>query len=203
MRLLTLYLRSRQVPVAAAAVTAGVAVVALLGNDSEDPLQTLLFAVLALGLGLGVFGNGLGGADPALERTAATRWVYWRMAHVGAIAAAVFAVAVATSGAPTGTILRDTAGLAGLTALAAALFGHQLAWTLPTMWAGAAAVLPARTEPEILRVLTWPVQSPDSTFTTVVAAVLAVIGLTAYAARGSRPTSPDHQSRLRTPTRSQ
>lgn len=185
MRLLMLYLRSRQVPVAVGVAAVGIAVVALLGNAPDHPLQTRVFAVLALGLGLGVLGNGLGGAAAALERTAATRWPYWRTAHVVTIAVAVFAVAAALSDAPTGIVLRATAGLVGLTALAATALGSQLAWTLPTAGAGAAAVVPPLTEPEILRLLTWPVQPSDSTAATVVAAVLAVGGLITYAARGS------------------
>ncbi|MPY48228.1 hypothetical protein [Streptomyces acidicola] len=186
MRLLTLYLRSRQVPVALGVAAAAVAVVALLGNAPERPLQTRVFAVLALGLGLGVLGNGLGGAAAALERTAATRWAFWRTAHVVAVALVVFAVAAASSDAPTAIVLRATAGLVGLTALAAAALGHQLAWTLPTAGAGAAAVVPPLTEPAFLRVLAWPMQPSDSTTASVVAAVLAVGGLITYAARGSR-----------------
>jgi hypothetical protein len=38
-----------------------------------------------------------------------------------------------------GVILRDAAGLAGLTALTATLLGRQLAWTLPVAWTGAAS----------------------------------------------------------------
>lgn len=189
MRLLTLYLRSRQVPVAMGVAAAGVAGVALLGNAPERPLQTHIFAVLSLGLGLGVLGNGLGGAAAALERTAAIRWACWRMAHVVALAVAVFVVAAAASDASTGVVLRATAGLAGLTALAATVLGHQLAWTLPTACAAAAGVVPPLTDPEILRVLTWPLQPPDSTAATVVATVLAVGGLVAFAARGSRSAS--------------
>ncbi|MPY56422.1 hypothetical protein [Streptomyces spongiae] len=188
-RLLTLYLRSRQLPVALGVAAASVAVVALLGNAPERPLQTHIFAVLALGLGLGVLGNGLGGAADALERTAAIRWACWRTAHVVAVAVAVFVVAAASSDAATGVVLRATAGLVGLTALAATALGHQLAWTLPTAAAGAAAVVPPLTEPEILHLLTWPVQPPDSKVATVVAVVLVVGGLAVYATRGSRQTS--------------
>jgi hypothetical protein len=198
-RLLTLYLRSRQVPVALGMAAAGVGGVALLGNTPERPLQTHIFAVLSLGLGLGLLGNGLGGAAAALERTAAIRWAGWRTAHLVAVAVAVFVVAAAASDASTGVILRATAGLVGLTALAATLLGHQLAWTLPTAGAGAAAVLPPLTEPEILSVLTWPMQPPDSTTATVVAAVLAVGGLVAYAVRGSRPASAERPAPSRSP----
>ncbi|MFC9679391.1 hypothetical protein [Streptomyces sp. NPDC056948] len=189
MRLFTLYLRSRRIPAALAVAASGVALVALLGNASAQQWQIRVFAVLALGLGLGVLGNGLGGAAAALEGTAAIRWACWRTAHLVVAAGAVFAVAAVASAAPAGVVLRATAGLAGLTALAAAVLGHQLAWTLPTVWAGAAAVVPPLTEPGILRLLTWPVQPSDSTAATVAAAVLAVGGLLLYAARGSRTTA--------------
>jgi hypothetical protein len=79
------------------------------------------------------------------------------------------------------------------------VLGHELAWTLPTAGAGAAAVAPPLTEPELLRVLTWPLQPPDSTAATVVATVLAVGGLVAYAARGSRSASAEHPAPSRSP----
>ncbi|MBR8641016.1 hypothetical protein KEF29_21070 [Streptomyces tuirus] len=201
MRLFTLYLRSRRIPVALAATAAGVALVALLGN-APDPWRTRVFAVLALGLGLGVLGNGLGGAADTLERTGAIRWAGWRTAHLVAMTGAVLAVVTAASEAPTGVLLRAAAGLAGLTALAAVVLGHQLAWTLPTVWAGAAAVVPPVTEPELLRLLTWPMQPSDSTAAALAAGVPAVGGLILYATRGSRPSALERRRASSSPSSS-
>jgi hypothetical protein len=201
MRLLALYLRSRQVPVALPVAAAGVAAVAVLGDNPGRPAQSVTFALLALALGAGVLGVGLGGAHVVLERTAAIRWAGWRAAHVLAVAAVLFAVGAAASSAPAGVVLRDAAGLVGLTALAAVAFGSQLAWTLPVAWAGAAAAVPALSGPVILRVLTWPSQPPQSTTATVTAAVLACAGLLAYAVRGGRPSAADRSGHARAPKR--
>ncbi|TVT40790.1 hypothetical protein FNH05_23370 [Amycolatopsis rhizosphaerae] len=189
-RLLGLYLRSRRVPVALPAAVIATAVVSVPGAAGDDPQRTLVFTVFALALGVSVLGNGLGGAHETLERTAAVPWARWRSGHLVAIAVTVCAVASLTSGAPAGTVIRDAAGLAGLTALASAAFGHQLAWTLPLAWAGTAAVVPPVAQPVLLHVLTWPLQPPDAPAATVVAAALAATGLVTYAVRGSRPV--DH-----------
>lgn len=185
--MLILYLRSRQVPRALPAAMVGVGVVSLLGNDPDHPQRTLIFAVLALALGVGVLGHGLGDPDVRLARTAAIPQATWRAVHTLGMAVAVVAAALATTAAPVLIVLRDTAGLAGLTALAAALFGNQLAWTLPVAWAGAASVVPALAEPVVLAALTWPMQPADSGVSLVVATALAAAGLVTYAVRGSRP----------------
>jgi len=186
MRLLTLYLRSRQVPRAAPAAVVATAALALVGNEPDHPLQTVTFAVLALALGFGVLGLGLGGADPELDRTGALPWWRWRTTHTAAIAVVVLAAGLAATSAPTGLLVRDAAGLAGLTALAATAFGNQLAWTLPIAWGGVAAVVPPVADPVVLVVLTWPMQPPDSGVAAVTAVVLACAGSSAYAVRGTR-----------------
>ena len=185
--MLTLYLRSRQVPRALPAAMVGVGVISLLGNDPDHPQRTLIFAVLALALGVGVLGHGLGDADAQLFRTAAIPQATWRAVHTLGLTVAVVIASVATTAAPVAIVLRDAAGLAGLTALAAALFGNQLAWTLPVAWAGAAAVVPALASPVALAALTWPMQPADSGVAILVATVLAAAGLLTYAVRGSRP----------------
>ncbi len=139
----------------------------------------------------------MGGAQDVLERTAAIPWVRWRTAHVLAVATVLFMAVAATSSVPSGVVLRDAAGLVGLTALASVTFGSQLAWTLPVAWAGTAAAVPALGGPGILRVLTWPAQPPDSTVAAVTATVLAGVGLAAYATRAvvCRPWDRTGQSR--------
>lgn len=192
MRPLALYLRSRQVPQALPLAAIAVAVVAQLDGAGDDPERTAICAVFALALGLSILGYGLGGAQDTLERTAAVPWGLLRAAHLVAIAVVVFAVASLLSNAPASLLIRDTAGMAGLTALAAAAFGHQLAWVLPIPWAGIAATMPPLAEPAFLRVLTWPIAPPSAgTTATVTATVLAVAGLIVYAVRGSRPSSAE------------
>jgi hypothetical protein len=186
-RLLVLYLRCRQVPVALPAAVVAAGVLARLGSDANDPLRTLRFALLAAALGVAVLGYGLGGAMTALESTASIRWPRWRAAHVVAIAAVLIVTVAVVTDAPIAVVARDTAGLTGLTALAAAAFGSQLAWTPPVVWACVAAVVPPVATPAVLSALTWPAQPAASVSAAVVATVLAGIGVVVYATRGGRP----------------
>ncbi|HEY4455522.1 MAG TPA: hypothetical protein VGN81_14520, partial [Pseudonocardiaceae bacterium] len=150
------------------------------------PMETVDFAVLALALGFSVLGNGLSGADEQLERTASIRWPVWRTAHVLAAGVVLFGAVALVSHAPVGLVLRDAAGFAGLTALAAALFGGQLSWTLPIAWAGVAAVVPPVATQPVLALITWPTQAPNSAAATVLAIALGVLGVGCYAVRSER-----------------
>ncbi|HEX4223489.1 MAG TPA: hypothetical protein VHZ97_14065 [Pseudonocardiaceae bacterium] len=183
-RLLTLYLRSRHVPIALPAAIVVVAALSWLGDNPRNPMETVIFAVLALALGLSVLGNGFSGADPALERTGSIRWPLWRAVHALAMGLLLFGTVALVSHAPVGMVARDAVGLVGLAGLAAALFGGQLAWTLPILWAGAAAVVPPVTTPAVLALLTWPTQAPDSASALVVALVLGLGGVFCYAQQG-------------------
>lgn len=185
-RLLALYLRCRHVPIAGPAAVVATVIVALLGDDPRNPLETVDFAVLALALGFSVLGNGLSGADEQLERTASIRWPVWRTAHVLLAGMVLFGAVALASSAPTGLLLRDAAGFAGLTALATALFGGQLSWTLPIAWAGVAAVVPPVGTRSVLALATWPSQPPDSAGAGVVAIALGVLGVGCYALRSER-----------------
>jgi hypothetical protein len=185
-RLLALHLRCRHVPIAGPAAVVATAAVALLGDDPHNPLETADFAVLALALGFSVLGNGFSGADEHLERTASIRWPVWRAVHVLAAGVLLFGVAALVSSAPIGLLCRDAAGFAGLTALAAALFGGQLSWTLPIAWAGVAAVVPPVGAQPVLALVTWPAQAPDNAGAATLAIVLGVLGVACYALRSGR-----------------
>lgn len=185
-RLLALYLRSRHVPIAGPAAIVATVLVALLGDNPENPLETVDFAVLALALGFSVLGNGLSGADEQLERTASIRWPVWRTVHVVVAGALLFGTVALVSHAPAGMLLRDAAGFAGLTALAAALLGGQLSWTLPIAWAGVAAMVPPLGTHSVLALISWPAQPPDSVAAMVLAIVLGVLGVACYALRSGR-----------------
>ncbi|MDR7302766.1 hypothetical protein [Haloactinomyces albus] len=191
-----LYLRSRQVQWSLPAAVAGIALLSLPIGDPGAPGRATVLAVLALALGFGVLGQGLGSPDVALESTGAIPWARWRLAHVVAIAGAVLATVLVFFALPTGLAARDAIGLAGLTALGATLFGGQLAWLLPVGWAGASAVVPPLSEPDLLAVLTWPMQPADSLPAALTAATLAC-GVIAYAIKGSRSSTSDKNSGFR------
>ncbi|HEX3788056.1 MAG TPA: hypothetical protein VHW44_09350 [Pseudonocardiaceae bacterium] len=185
MRWLVLYSRSRQVGLAIAAVLAGTVVMSLLSRTAGDTASGR-WAVLAVGLGAAAAGSGLGGVDPALERTAAIRWPVRRAVHVVVVAIVVGVVPLAAGLGPGSLILRDALGLSGLTALTATLAGAQLAWTLPVIWAVATVAFPITPTSPVLLVLTWPAGQAAGPAATLAAAVLAVGGTLTYAVVGCR-----------------
>ncbi|MEU1514032.1 hypothetical protein ABZ490_18030 [Streptomyces sp. NPDC005811] len=190
MRWLTLYARSRQVPATLAALLIGaVAVGALARDGGAGPVDPRL-PLLVLATGAMAASTGLGGQDLALDRTAAIRWAPRRAAHVllaGAVVAAVPLLArMAGSGmAGVAFVVRDGAGLMGLGALGAALWGASYAWTLPFAWLSYAFFAPPPTGVPA-RVASWlllPAGTPAATWT---ALTLTVTGTAAYALAGPR-----------------
>ncbi|MFL1897945.1 hypothetical protein ACJWDR_02480 [Streptomyces tauricus] len=192
MRWLTLYARSRQVPASLAAVVVSAVTAAVLSRDGgggEGPPDPGL-PVLVLAAGAMAVSVGLSGQDPALDRTAAIRWVPRRAAHVLFAGAVVAAVLLTTQipGAPVATasfVVRDSAGLLGLVALGAALTGGQYAWTLPFAWLSFAFFAPPPTSTP-MRVATWMLLPPGTPSATWTAAILTTAGITAYALAGPR-----------------
>ncbi|MFF7993882.1 hypothetical protein ACFZDG_29350 [Kitasatospora xanthocidica] len=187
MKWLTLYARSRQVPGSAGAVLLVTLAVWALVEPGPSNLGT---AVLVLGAHVAAASVGLGGQDVVLERTAAIRWMPRRVAHVlliGAVAgAALLAVqAVGTELAPTGVVVRDSAGLVGLAALGAVLCGAQLAWTLPTGWLALALLVPVPGG-TVGEVLNWMVFPPGTAASGWTAWTLLATGTAAYALAGPR-----------------
>jgi hypothetical protein len=189
LRWLTLYARSRQVPASLAAVLIGtVAVWALAGNG--DGRSAPLLPVLALAAGATAASVGLGGQDVALDRTAAIRWRLRRTAHVLLIGTVVCAVPLVLQVlgedlATAGFLVRDAAGLTGLVAVGAALFGARYAWTPPIAWLSVSVVAPS---PEGLpeEVAGWLLLPPGTPVATWTALVLAALGTTVYALAGPR-----------------
>lgn len=117
---------------------------------------------------------------------AALRWPRLRAAHVLGVVILVAAAVIATGLAPAEVVLRNAFGLAGLTAMGAAVLGRQLSWCFPLAWAGGASVMPAMAQPAIMQVLTWPAQPLSSTTAMVTALVAATAGLMSYVVAGSR-----------------
>ncbi|MEU7943296.1 hypothetical protein AB0C50_01280 [Micromonospora taraxaci] len=203
MRWLELYLRSRRVPLALGVATAVIVLAWVMSStyttsttiNARTASLTIMLAVVALGATLN-------GADDALDHTASVNWPLRRAGHL-LIAAAVITALLSLSALtdvryePLALVLRNTAGLLGLTALGTAVFGAALSWIAPLTWT-LIAVLPFLGPSADVRVqvASWLTQPAGTTAATVCATVLAVTGLLAYALRGGplRPaseTAPD------------
>jgi hypothetical protein len=196
-RWVALYLRSRRAPVALIVALAGVALLWSLWSvfsDSRDVgLPVVVLAVLVLVTALT---STLGGPDTALELTGSLPPRLRRAAHLlGALVVVVLPLLITlATGArfgPGWLVVRDAAGLLGLTALGAAAIGPARAWFAPLTWTLAAIMFP-RDEPVLGRILTWPAQPSSSNAAAVTAGLLAFAGLIAYALAGpAKRASPD------------
>ncbi|MEU6515570.1 hypothetical protein [Streptomyces sp. NPDC046978] len=189
MRGLTLYARSRRVPTALGAAVAATAMASLLTtifSDTGEAGSTVL--VLTVLLLVAAVTATLGGPDDTLDRTAARPWGWLRTAHLAtALGCMLMLGALLTSPrfGPFGSVVRDTVGLLGLTALGAATMGTARAWFLPLGWTLGATAYPGTGI--VGEALTWQTQAPDSRPAAVVAAVLAAAGICSYVSRGPRP----------------
>ncbi|ONI71076.1 hypothetical protein ALI144C_51990 [Actinosynnema sp. ALI-1.44] len=179
MRLLVLYARSRGLFAAFAVMLAST--VGIWALDNRD-WRILL---LALAMGVCAMSAGLGSPDLKLDRTGALPWPLWRGTHLVVAAAVVCGLTTALQMWDAGMILRGAVGLAGLTGLTATVLGSQLSWTLPVLWTAVCVVA----GPTDNTILTWLVQSPESTGALLTATALGVLGLAAYAIRGPRGIS--------------
>jgi hypothetical protein len=190
MRLLLLYLRSRQVPAALAAAVGGVAVLWWLGQATDAPAVRATLGLLAVAAGTAAAGAGLAGADIDLDRTAAIAWPPRRAAHVIAVGGAIIGIVAATALtgdqlAPAGQIVRDAVGMSGLVALGVATLGASRAWVVPLTWTLVALLwVPAAATYQ--QVLTWMLQPAASAPAAIAASVLGVTGVLAYAILGPR-----------------
>ncbi|MFJ8827824.1 hypothetical protein ACIREE_39600 [Streptomyces sp. NPDC102467] len=197
MRGLTLYVRSRRMPAALGAAVAGTAVAWLpatvFGDKGEVSSTVLVLTVLLL---VSVVTATLGGPDDTLDRTAARPWPWLRMVHLATVLGCTLILLLATlltdtRFGPFGYVVRDTAGLLGLTALGVVTVGTARSWFLPLGWTLGAAAFPGTGSAG--EALTWQTQAPDSGPAAAVAAVLATAGIAAYVSRGPRPrTSPEN-----------
>jgi hypothetical protein len=189
-RWLTLYARSRQVPASLAAVVISAVAVWTLARDGGAGPGDPRLPALVLATGAMAASIGLGGQDLALDRTAAIRWAPRRAVHVllaGAVVGTVLP-AVQTMGedmTTTAFVVRNSAGLMGLAALGAALWGGQYAWTLPFAWLSFSFFAPPPTSAP-MRVAAWMLLPPGTAAGTWTALVLAVAGTAAYAFAGPR-----------------
>ena len=90
---------------------------------------------------------------------------------------------------PAWLVIRDAAGLLGLTALGAATVGAARAWFVPLAWTLAAVLFPL-SESTSGQILTWQLQAPGNAKAAVTAGVLAGAGLLAYAMAGPLRRAP-------------
>ncbi|MFJ9659396.1 hypothetical protein ACIRPR_15720 [Streptomyces griseoflavus] len=194
MRGLTLYARSRRVPAAFGAAVAGMAIAWLLAaafSDADEVSSAVRnLTVLLL---VAVVTATLGSPDDGLDRTAARPWTWLRMSHLVTAVGFVLLLLLTTllTGTrfgPFGSVVRDTVGLLGLTALGAATVGATRSWFVPLGWTLCAAVFSGTgTAGEAL---TWQAQASGSRPAAVVSTVLAVTGAIVYVSRGPRPRTP-------------
>jgi hypothetical protein len=194
---MTLYLRSRSVPLwlaILAGCAAGLWALGLAVDSTEGRVLSALLITLAATTAIG---PSLAPPDVDLDRTAALAWPPRRAAHL--ITAGVFALGLlALFGhhmAGTPYLARNVAGLTGLVGLGTVLFGASRAPLLPVVWTAVVlkyappmGVPPAGKAYKV--VLTWMVQPSGVRPAFWAAIVLAASGILAYAVFGSRRVSP-------------
>jgi hypothetical protein len=192
-RLIWLHAVSRRLPVALAAI-AGCAVglrVALLWSfDSYGALQLpLLFEAAAAAV------IGVTAASPLGDPERATgRWLpFLRLGGALALTAVAAAALVAAgTGAHlaggTLDVVRNLAGLAGLSLLCAAVLGGGLSWTAPLacLMAGTYALYSDWHGPAITTPWLWPGRPPHDAGAAICAGLVLAAGLAAVAVRGAR-----------------
>ncbi|MCD2464444.1 MULTISPECIES: hypothetical protein [unclassified Streptomyces] len=194
-----LYLRSRALPGALAALAGTAATAAWAAwwlQSLPDFDHTARLPVVVLGplLAAAAIGTSLHTPSDELDRTAVRPWWPRRLVHVlapAALALALLALAVpghaAEFGAP--AAVRNTLGLVGVTAAAAAVVGARLSW-LPSAFFVGAVYLSAPSAPGGgAQWWAWVMQpGPQAgAWTVAVAAFAAGTGL--YAWRGARRTT--------------
>ncbi len=195
MRWLTLYLRSRRVPMALAMLTGCVVLMWALWNVfSETRDAGVQMVILTVLLAVATVTATLAGPDDALEGTGALPRSGRRAAHLLVALTITVLLLLATllteaRFGPVSLVIRDAAGLLGLTALGAVTVGADRAWFVPLVWTLAAVVFPL-TDSTWGRILTWQVQEPGNNAATLTAGLFAVIGLLAYTVVGPARRAP-------------
>ncbi|AEV89066.1 hypothetical protein ACWT_8057 [Actinoplanes sp. SE50] len=194
-RWLMLYLRSRRAPLALALVGAGTVLLWILwvttSKTRDVDCRMVQVAVL---LAVAALTATLGAPDDALERTGAVNWPLRRTVHLLVallIVVGLLTVTLLTPArfGPASFVLRDAAGLLGLTALGAASIGPARSWFAPLGWTLTAVMFPLG-DGTIQQIVTWQAQPSGNAPATVTALLLALGGLVAYANAGPSRRAP-------------
>ncbi|MFG2896610.1 hypothetical protein ACGFZH_06035 [Streptomyces zaomyceticus] len=198
---LRLYLRSRALPGALAALVCTAAIGACAARWLEslpDFDHTARLPVVVFGplLAAAAIGTGLYAPSDELDRTAVRPWWPRRLVHLlapTALAAVLFALAVPGHAEAFGppAAVRNTLGLTGVTAGAAALLGARLSWLPPAFFVGT-VYLAAPSRPEgAARWWAWVMQPGPQTGAWTVALGALAAGSGLYAWRGARRTTAE------------
>ncbi|WP_033288134.1 hypothetical protein [Amycolatopsis jejuensis] len=182
---LALYVRSRRVLVSLAALVICVVVLCLALGDAWSPR----FAAIVFGSAIAMAGAGLSGQDLDLDRTAAFGWPPRRLGHILLLGAVTVGAALAVQSVgdvqlETAWIVREAAGLMGLTGLAATFFGGYFCWILPLGWVLMAQFVPGK--PGLQDMLAWPTLSAENPTAWLMAGALFLVGTATYTAVGAR-----------------
>ncbi|GII95273.1 hypothetical protein [Sinosporangium siamense] len=189
MRFAVLYARSRRVVASLIGLPVGMGLIWALSRDPAEGTGPTA-AALALVAGVTFVSVGLSGRDPALDRTASLPWARVRLAHLllGGLLTGVMWLTLQAMDEELATaafVVRDTAGLIGLTALGAVAGGARYAWAPPFTWFAVAFFTPR--EPDVgSQIVTWMLLPPDTEVASWSAAVLTAAGLGAYTLFGPR-----------------
>ena len=195
MRGLSLFLRARRAPMAIGTSVGVLVLMWVLWHLSSDrPQAGLQMVVLSILLLVSALTMTLSGPDDELDETGAVPWPVRRALHLLIVLVLIGGLLLITQltgtrFGPMSLVLRDTAGLLGLSALSAAVIGTARAWFVPLAWTLAAILFP-RGDNLLGTVLTWQAQEPPSTAADVTATVLALTGLIAYTVTGPARSAP-------------
>lgn len=194
---LSLYVRSRALPGAVAALLGTAAAAAwsaswLQSQPGLDHAARVPVVALAPLLAASVIGTSLYAASEELDRTATRPWPRRRTAHLLALTAlAVAVLALAVPGRPElfggQAIVRNTLGSVGVTAAAAALIGARQSWLPMTAYIGTVSLAAPAAPGGAAALWAWPMQPGPQPGAWAMAAGAFAGGAALYAWRGARP----------------
>lgn len=192
-----LYVRSRALPLTAAALT-GIVLVAAWAADwlqdqpHFDHTARVPVLVLAPLLASAAIGASLHSHSDELDRTAVRPWWPRRLLHLLALTVlATGALALSVPGHPeefgAPGMVRNVLGATGVTAASVALIGARLSWLPMTVYSGAVYLAAPRTPGGAAAVWAWPMQPGPQGAAWAVAVAAYVAGGALLVVRGARP----------------
>ncbi|MEU9861021.1 hypothetical protein AB0D99_09100 [Streptomyces sp. NPDC047971] len=193
---LALYVRSRTLPAAVAAVLGTAAAAAwsaswLQSQPGFDHTARVPVVVLGPLLAASAIGTSLYAASDELDRTATRPWPLRRTAHVLALTVlAVAVLALAVPGHPDAfggpAMVRNTLGTVGVTVAAAALIGARPSWLPATVYTGSVYMAAPSRPGGAAELWAWIMQPGPEAGAWAVALGAFAGGTALYAFRGAR-----------------